>query len=268
MNPILNTSADKFPYQLLIDPPQSGAWNMGVDEALLELAASAGIATLRFYQWSEPTLSLGYFQSWQDRAQHPASRKAALVRRSSGGGAILHDRELTYSIALPATHPFSQEPQRLYGITHEVIVSVLRRSLAANGRLELFCEGNSQSLQEPFLCFQRRSPGDIVYLESTSGNFAETHKIVGSAQRRRFGAVLQHGSILLKRSPATPELPGLEDLCGTSPGPDALARELLEELPNRLKIAVFLGLLSPLLTSRATELCEKKYSLAAWTCRR
>ena len=71
---------------------------MAVDEALLIDAAENGVATLRFYQWSEPTLSLGYFQRYDDRDQHAASRECAVVRRQTGGGAILHDRELTYSL--------------------------------------------------------------------------------------------------------------------------------------------------------------------------
>ena len=77
---------------------------MAVDEALLLDAAENGIATLRFYEWSEPTLSLGYFQRYDDRYSHAASRDCAIVRRQTGGGAILHDRELTYSLTLPASH--------------------------------------------------------------------------------------------------------------------------------------------------------------------
>ena len=72
--------------RLLIDPPAAGAWNMAVDEALLESAAIAGVATLRFYQWSEPTLSLGYFQAAADREQHAASRDCPLVRRPAAAG--------------------------------------------------------------------------------------------------------------------------------------------------------------------------------------
>ena len=59
---------------LLLDPPASGAWNMAVDEALLEAAAAEGQSDLRFYRWAEPTLSLGYFQTYGDRFQHEASR--------------------------------------------------------------------------------------------------------------------------------------------------------------------------------------------------
>ena len=61
------------PFRLLLDPPAAGAWNMAVDEALLEAAAAEGQCTLRFYRWQEPTLSLGYFQAYADRWQHAAS---------------------------------------------------------------------------------------------------------------------------------------------------------------------------------------------------
>ena len=62
-------------FHLLLDPPAAGAWNMAVDETLLEAAAAEGQCTLRFYQWAEPTLSLGYFQAYADRNQHEASRR-------------------------------------------------------------------------------------------------------------------------------------------------------------------------------------------------
>ena len=87
--------------RLFIDPPAPGSWNMALDETLLESAADGGESSLRFYGWSQPTLSLGYFQPYDDRCQHAASRNCPAVRRASGGGAILHDREITYSFALP-----------------------------------------------------------------------------------------------------------------------------------------------------------------------
>ena len=88
--------------RLLIDAPERGVWNMAIDEALLESAAdeSCDLVTLRFYRWSEPTLSLGYFQSYEDRNSHEASRSLPVVRRSSGGGALVHDHEWTYSLAI------------------------------------------------------------------------------------------------------------------------------------------------------------------------
>src|ERR1700682_6410647 len=103
--------------RLLIDPPALGAWNMAVDQALLEHAASGGW-TLRFYSWIEPTLSLGYFQAHRDRRTHTASRGLPLVRRASGGGAIVHDHELTYSLSGPAPSTRSSATRRRFCAVH------------------------------------------------------------------------------------------------------------------------------------------------------
>ncbi|HEY1784986.1 MAG TPA: lipoate--protein ligase family protein, partial [Pirellulales bacterium] len=90
--------ADPLDCRLLVDAPASGAWNMAVDEALVDDAAERGTCWLRFYGWSEPTLSLGYFQGHAERLVHRPSRHCPLVRRASGGGAILHDAEITYCL--------------------------------------------------------------------------------------------------------------------------------------------------------------------------
>jgi len=70
-------------------------------------------------------LSLGYFQAYRDRARHPASAAAAVVRRLSGGGALLHDRELTYSLCLPATHPLARRSPELYEAVHRSLIDAL-----------------------------------------------------------------------------------------------------------------------------------------------
>ena len=80
--------------RLIIDPPALGRMNMAIDEALLE-SASRGETILRFYSWSPATLSLGYFQAYDDRREHSASADLDVVRRSTGGGAIVHDQEIT-----------------------------------------------------------------------------------------------------------------------------------------------------------------------------
>ena len=113
------------PFRLLLDPPASGAWNMAVDEVLLEAAAADGQCTLRFYRWEEPTLSLGYFQTYADRWQHEPSSHAAVVRRMSGGGAILHDAELTYSFAVPSHHPLANNRLGFYQAVHTALIEAL-----------------------------------------------------------------------------------------------------------------------------------------------
>ncbi len=118
---------------LLIDPPQDGLTNMAVDEALLGMAAAGELGpVLRFYQWSPATLSLGYFQRYTERAAHPPSEHCAIVRRASGGGAILHDRELTYSLVLPAGHALTARAEPLYRAVHQALIDVLaERGFAA-----------------------------------------------------------------------------------------------------------------------------------------
>ncbi len=173
---------------------------MAVDEMLLERAQQGAAPCLRFYGWSEPTLSLGYFQEYQHRTQHAASRNCGVVRRLTGGGAILHDRELTYSLILPPKHRFAEHRDELYRAVHGCLIEVLRQlGIPA----ELSPGERADDSPGPFLCFQRRALGDVVVGPT---------KIAGSAQRRRNGAVLQHGSLLWKASPAAPELPGLEDV--------------------------------------------------------
>src|SRR2546421_118466 len=89
--PISDNLRRPISWRFVVDPPADGAWTMAVDEALLEATERDGLATIRFYEWSEPTLSLGYFQAHAERRLHTASAACTLVRRTSGGGAILHD---------------------------------------------------------------------------------------------------------------------------------------------------------------------------------
>ena len=251
-------------FRLLIDPPAAGAWNMAVDEALLETATADGVATLRFYGWEEPTLSLGYFQSAAERDQHPASRRCPLVRRASGGGAILHDRELTYSVAIPQRGTSLCAARDLYDAFHETLLATLGelgiaaelyRVAAAN------CLGNPESGvgQQPFLCFQRRTCSDIVY------NGA---KIVGSAERRRRGVVLQHGSVLLAKSRFAPELPGIEELAGQSISPAELMTGWKRRLANRLRVSFCEGELPPEDQRRAQWLLRDRFAAADYLQRR
>ena len=188
-------------FLLLIEPEaQVGAWNMAVDEALLEAARVENLTAVRFYRWREPTLSLGYFQkSFPDDL--PAELKSlSRVRRLSGGGAILHHHEWTYSCVLPPEHALASKPLGLYEVVHREIIAFLHsHQIAAAMR----GTSTAEKAAGPFLCFGRKDPRDIVL---------GTHKILGSAQRRRRGAVLQHGSLLLYRSPYAPMYPGLCDL--------------------------------------------------------
>jgi lipoate-protein ligase A len=255
---------------------------MAVDEVLLQDAVENGIATLRFYQWSEPTLSLGYFQRYDDRLQHAASKNSAVVRRQSGGGAILHDRELTYSLVIPAAFPLARHAPLLYDAVHRAFISGISGSAASAPDappMKLRGEGTALAAdEEPFLCFQRQSPGDVVLLTNPSrvsdgvANAAKSHsspwKVLGSAQRRHRGAILQHGSLLLETSAAAPELPGVQNLSPLRLPIDNLASTVCRELSRSLDLRLIPGQLSAEMEFQVTDLTNNKYGTSAWTKRR
>ncbi len=240
--------------RLLIDPPASGAWNMAVDEVLLEWSAAEGGCCWRFYRWEKPTLSLGYFQSLDDRRHQAASRHCPGVRRSRGGGAILHDAELTYSFVVPGIHPLASRRSLMYQAVHNTLLEVLS-ALGMQGSL---CDQSDRrnTEQQPFLCFKRRSPGDVLV-----GDI----KMAGSAQRRLRSAVLQHGSLLLKRSSAAPELDGLDNVAQAPVRSDQIVQLWLEKLARRLALTWHTCPLSRQEQLRAAELVRTKYGCPGWT---
>ena len=228
-------------------------------------AAAEGQATLRFYQWSAPTLSLGYFQAYTDRQGHRASLDCDVVRRQSGGGAILHDCELTYSLAVPEGHPLAVHRLRTYRVIHQTLIETLGRwgveaRLCDPGRDGFGCGETGQTpaaeARQPFLCFERRAPGDVLI-----GGV----KIAGSAQRRSRGAVLQHGSVLLARSHAAPELDGLKELSGKALMVEEFMEAWLSRLSGTLGVAWRRDSLSEPVGRRAAELAAEKYASTAWT---
>src|SRR5438067_1269568 len=176
-------------WRLLVDAPAVGAWNMAVDEVLLDgVAAGTTPPTIRFYGWTPPCLSLGYFQPF-DVVDVDGCRALGVdvVRRPTGGRAILHDRELTYSVALPAS---------VLGQDGGVLPSYYRLSVALQDGLRrlgvpatLAPESASSSAAHGPVCFDRPSAHEILL---------HGRKLVGSAQMRRGGGLLQHGSILIE----------------------------------------------------------------------
>lgn len=248
--------AEKKPTRLIIDPaPNPGSWNMALDEALLLSAINDRVRTVRIYRWSEPTVSLGYFQQADEIDADSPLAGLAKVKRLSGGGAILHHHEWTYSCCVPAGDESIRVPGELYHAVHRAITGVLGEY---NVHASMRSEATQASIgRQPadnaatFLCFSRGDPNDIVL---------EGIKIVGSAQRRRKGAVLQHGSLLLKASQHAPQLPGVVDLL-----PGFVADERLGEQLGRAIAGVFnasfeLGEPSIKESESATRLQREHYS--------
>lgn len=233
---------------------------MAVDESLLESAISHETCTLRWYRWNEPTISLGYFQNNEDESQNDTWKHLPRVRRLSGGGAILHHHELTYSFAVPSSHPLSKSLPDLYLTIHQPLIDVL-----SHHGLNIEFRGTSvTSKTEPFLCFGRGDERDLVY---------QGQKILGSAQRRRRGAVVQHGSLLLVTSEFAPHFPGLlNQTQQTSLYRDPFLTTLTEEFSQAISQAIDLPLQSQNLNDEesalAAQLEKEKYSLSSWTSRR
>lgn len=186
---------------------------MAVDELLLEQAVDSGACALRWYRWDRPTISLGHFQDPRHVAELPVMAALPIVRRLSGGGAIIHDCELTYSCGVPASHPLAQAPRELYTLVHEAIIGVLKPFGVA---VQFRGEPDSSRASE-FLCFGRGDSFDVV---------VGPHKVLGSAQRRRKGAILQHGSLVIGRSTFAPQFPGINDLSLRPVDPLALVEGL------------------------------------------
>ena len=234
------------PIRLLPLAVLSGVEQMAADDALLTTAADAGVASVRFYKWAEPTLSLGYFQPAALAGAYPG---LPWVRRATGGAALVHDRELTYAVALPAGRAWQPAGQSWLCRVHHWVREVLA-DLGATTRA-VVC-GRERKLGDA-LCFEHQTAGDLVSGDS---------KVVGSAQRKLRGALLQHGGILLRRSASTPSLPGLFELTGVTIEPEDLAARLAE------KFAATPGDWTPAeMVLRAT-LAAGKYGHPAWNEKR
>lgn len=204
---------------LIFDQPRDGAENMAIDDAMLQWCDVQQTIVLRIYRWATPTLSLGYFQPWEewlayrDQVIVPELKKQApdhsatcdlsgfsVVRRRTGGGAIVHHHDWTYSLAVPWDQVRLGPTRNLYQWIHDGLVTWLQRcGFAAS--LQPTSEPASKSAA--FLCFKRRTEGDIL---------VGSDKVIGSAQRRGKRSLLQHGSVLLARSRYAETLLGLAEL--------------------------------------------------------
>lgn len=166
---------------------------MAVDGALL---ARAQQPTLRLYGWQPHAVSLGHFQSYADFADLPEG--TSIVRRSTGGGAIHHGDELTYSLALD----LDLLPRDLaagYALVHDALVRALAQIGVACHRA---ADGRMSARPQDRWCFAHPVQGDLM---------TDRGKLCGSAQRREKARVLHHGSLVLRRPGHTPFVAAVED---------------------------------------------------------
>ncbi len=213
-------------WRLLVeDSPRTGAANMAVDQALADgCAAGESPPTLRFYRWSPPAISLGRHQPLADIDCAAAARLGYdLVRRSTGGRAILHTDELTYSVAAPADEP------RVQGAVMDAYLRLSGALLCGLQTLGLGvadkAPGHVRAGKEiSAACFEVPSAYEIT---------ARGRKLMGSAQSRRAGAVLQHGSL-----PLVGDVTRLVDVLALSKGERARLRAQLSSRATTLSAAL------------------------------
>ncbi len=234
---------------------------MAIDEAILAaVGRTQAPSTLRFYRWSAPTISLGHFQKHAQIARLPQPfNSLPLVRRITGGGAILHHVELTYSLILPADHHLvkNRAPGTLYQAVHQALVGVLA-SLGLPAQLRQGPAAPSRQ-RGPFFCFQRANPSDVM---------VNAKKIAGSAQRRTLKSLLQHGSLMLDNPFGQPGVATLADFqLVNPPDADALAAAWAKQLASTLQLEFLYTGLNDIEMALLDSL-RLKYASDLWTKRR
>jgi lipoate-protein ligase A len=266
-------------WRLLNTGVQSAAWNMAIDEALLLLCDEEPHVTLRFYGWARPTLSLGYFQSVSEVDLTECQRRGFdWVRRPTGGRAVLHDHELTYSMTAPIAVLGASVAQ-----SHEKISRALAVGLAQLGVQAKLAKGPhprplSRSLPTGEGCLQGRVRAACFAAPASVELTVQGKKVIGSAQVRTKKSLLQHGSIpitidfdalaaVLKI--AQPDLlrkkaAGLAEFLCHEPTLDALKDAIRRGFEEFFGVELQPGELSPTEQALAERLYTEKYATHAW----
>lgn len=205
----------------------SAALNMAVDDALV---ARAGAPILRFYGWHSPAVSFGYFSKFEDvRALMP---ERELVRRSTGGGIVLHGEDLTYSFILPRSHPlYSRRPLEIYTALHDA----MRRACIAHGLRATLAAQPAPRISDA--CFANPVAADLLI---------DGRKVAGAAQRKSRAGLLHQGSIQIANLPAEFETTFASEVCSDY---------------------VLAGLDADTIAA-AARIAERKYATDQWTRRR
>lgn len=213
-------------WRLLLSPPLDGAVNMALDEALQERARSSGESVLRVYGWLRPTLSFGRNQTARGTYDEERVRRAGVgvVRRPTGGRAVLHDREITYSVTAPAAAGASLA-ESYARINRLLCDGLYRLGVAA----EVAAGTGRAPRPGAAPCFETPTVGELVL---------GGRKLAGSAQWRNDGALLQHGSILVEDDQSA--VTGLLRRPATTPPPPATLHEALGRVPEVAEVAAAL----------------------------
>ncbi|MBI5944459.1 MAG: lipoate--protein ligase family protein [Chloroflexi bacterium] len=278
-------------WRLLYTPPSSGAWNMAVDESILEhIHRGESLPTLRLYSWNPPCLSLGHAQSFADvDLERVKARGWEVVRRLTGGRAILHTDELTYSVTGSAEEPvlaggvlesYNRLAQALMFAMRELGLPVeIKEDIGhASGvtSQNQASHAGSATYQNP-VCFEVPSTYEIT---------VQGKKLIGSAQARKKEGVLQHGSLPLTgdltricealvfkdesaRENAAQRLLArattVESVIGVETAWETAAQAFVKGFEAQLGIHFQRGELSQSELKRAEDLVKEKYANPIWT---
>jgi lipoyl(octanoyl) transferase len=240
---------------------------MALDEALMERAGRVGEWTLRVYSWSTPTISLGRNQTARQRydVDRIKARGMHVVRRPTGGRAILHHREITYSVTAPAGG--AGDLRASYAHINELLLAALERVGVQAGFAAAERRASAPGMAP---CFDEPASGELM---------VDGRKLAGSAQWRAEGALLQHGSILVAddqstlseltvgAQPAIPRPATLEALLGRAPSPSEVANAFVDTIHDTERTKPEPLAIDDELRARASALVVR-YLDDAWTWRR
>lgn len=267
------------PWRLLYTPPSTGAWNMAADEAILEhTQRGEAKPTLRLYSWNPPCLSLGHAQSFKDvDVERLHAQGWDVVRRLTGGRAILHTDELTYSVTGSADEPV------LSGGILESYNRLAQALLHAVESLSVPVEINEEASHASSVTY----PNPVCFeVPSTYEITVNGKKLIGSAQARKKEGVLQHGSLPLTgdltricdalifenesaRQTAKERLltraTTVESVLGVAVAWETAAQAFVRGFEAQLGIRFEHEDMSPSEIERTDELIKEKYAHPAWT---
>ena len=264
-------------WRLIITPPARGAWNMAADEAILEhIGRGESNPTLRLYAWEPACLSLGHAQPFADVDTARLKQNGwEVVRRATGGRAILHTDELTYSVIAPLDEP------TVAGSILESYNRLAQALLTAVKSLDIPVEmkegkADNRSMPNP-VCFEVPSTYEIT---------VDGKKLIGSAQARKKDGVLQHGSLPLTgdltricqalvfenesaRETASQRLleraTTVESALGREISWETAAQKFVQAFEAQLGLMFERGKLSESESKRTEELVREKYDHPSWT---
>ena len=181
-------------FRLIIDIPRSATQNMALDEALVETQTADAMPCIRFYQWEEPAVTVGYFESVEKTVSRLQAGKKdlAVVRRLTGGGAVLHGKDLTFSLCARLPNPrIPSDVKDSYLKINEAIRMGLKENFSKIDYADCKTISSQSSRQKDRVCFESPSCYDLLL---------DGKKILGASQRR-FGSAILHQSTLFIQKP-------------------------------------------------------------------